>query len=104
MAEVACESQFRHFGKNGKNHSRIANAKDVGVMQINEQYHGDKAETLGLDIYSLDGNLIYASYLYKKEGTKPVVFSKMLESWIQRFPKTLVNHPVFKLGDPVCRD
>lgn len=72
LAEVArCESQFRHFGKNGNIIRGIANAKDVGVMQINEQYHGDKAETLGLDIYSLDGNLAYASYLYKKEGTKP---------------------------------
>ncbi|TSC66926.1 MAG: hypothetical protein CEO19_428 [Parcubacteria group bacterium Gr01-1014_73] len=72
LAEVArCESQFRHFGKNGNIIRGIANAKDVGVMQINEEYHSNKAETLGLDIYSLDGNLEYARYLYEKEGTKP---------------------------------
>ena len=72
LVEVArCESQFRHFGKNGEVIRGIANAKDVGVMQINERYHGDKSETLGMDIYSLDGNLEYAKYLYEKEGTKP---------------------------------
>lgn len=72
LAKVArCESQFRHFGKNGNIIRGIANAKDVGVMQINEEYHGDKAKTLGLDIYSLDGNLAYAKYLYEKESTKP---------------------------------
>ena len=65
LVEVArCESQFRHFGKNGEVIRGIANAKDVGVMQINERYHGDKSETLGMDIYSLDGNLEYAKYLY----------------------------------------
>ena len=72
LAEVArCESQFRHFGKNGNIIRGIVNAKDVGVMQINEEYHREKAETLGLDIYSLDGNLEYARYLYEKEGAKP---------------------------------
>ena len=72
LVEVArCESQFRHFGKNGEVIRGIANAKDIGVMQINERYHGDKSETLGMDIYSLDGNLEYAKYLYEKEGTKP---------------------------------
>ena len=72
LVEVArCESQFRHFGKNGNIIRGIVNAKDVGVMQINEEYHREKAETLGLDIYSLDGNLEYARYLYEKEGAKP---------------------------------
>lgn len=72
LAEVArCESQFRHYGKNGNIIRGITNTKDVGVMQINEIYHNDKAEALGLDIYSLEGNLEYAKYLYEKEGTKP---------------------------------
>lgn len=72
LAEVArCESQFRHYDKNGNIIRGIANTKDVGVMQINEKYHGDTAETLDLDIYSLDGNLEYAKYLYEKEGTAP---------------------------------
>lgn len=72
LAEVArCESQFRHYGKTGNIIRGIVVPEDIGVMQINEKYHGEKAETLGLDIYSLDGNLEYAKYLYEKEGTKP---------------------------------
>ena len=72
LSEVArCESQFRHFGKNGNIIRGMINTKDVGVMQINEEYHREKAKTLGLDIYSLEGNLAYAQYLYEKEGTKP---------------------------------
>ncbi|OHA38954.1 MAG: hypothetical protein A3I97_00495 [Candidatus Taylorbacteria bacterium RIFCSPLOWO2_02_FULL_44_35] len=72
LSEIArCESQFRHFGKNGNIIRGITNIKDVGVMQINEEYHRDKAETLGMDIYSLDGNLEYAKYLFEKEGTRP---------------------------------
>jgi len=72
LVEIArCESHFRHYDKNGDVMRGTTNTKDVGVMQINEAYHSDKAETLGLDIYSLDGNLEYAKYLYEKEGTKP---------------------------------
>ena len=36
------------------------NAVDVGVMQINEDYHLDTAQSLGMNIYSIDGNLAYA--------------------------------------------
>jgi len=72
LIEVArCESQFRHYGKSGDIIRGLTNTKDVGVMQINEEYHRDKAKSIGLDIYSLDGNLEYAKYLYEKEGTKP---------------------------------
>ena len=72
LAEVArCESQFRHYGKSGNIIRGVVVPEDIGVMQINEKYHGEKAESLGLDIYSLEGNLEYAKYLYEKEGTKP---------------------------------
>jgi len=72
LAEVArCESQFRHYGKSGNIIRGIIVPEDIGVMQINEYYHGEQAESLGLDIYSLEGNLEYAKYLYEKEGTKP---------------------------------
>ena len=72
LAEVArCESKFRHFGKNGDIIRGEINSKDVGVMQINEHYHKDTALKLGLNIYSLDGNLAYAQYLYDREGTQP---------------------------------
>jgi hypothetical protein len=44
---------------------------DVGVMQINEYYHGKAAQKLGIDLHTLDGNLEYAKYLYDTQGTNP---------------------------------
>lgn len=72
MAKVAyCESGFRHFDADGKIHRGEVNPADVGVMQINEYFHKKTAEKLGFNIYSLDGNLKYARYLFEKEGTTP---------------------------------
>jgi hypothetical protein len=72
LAEIAkCESTYRHFGKDGKIIRGIENRFDVGVMQINEQYHAAQAKKLGYDIYTLDGNMAYAEWLYSQEGSKP---------------------------------
>lgn len=72
MAEVAgCESQYRHFSKNGNILRGVVNNSDLGVMQINEYYHGKTAGVLELDIYTLEGNLEYARWLYGKEGAQP---------------------------------
>ncbi len=72
LVEIArCESNFKHYDKEGKVvKGRIDNA-DIGVMQINERYHGDTASKLGLDIHTITGNVAYAKYLYAKEGSKP---------------------------------
>lgn len=76
LIEVAkCESTFRHFGKNGNVIRGIANKKDVGVMQINEIYHQDAAKKLGFDLYTLEGNVAYAKWLYEKEGLQPWISS-----------------------------
>jgi len=72
LAEIArCESTFRQFGSNGRVLRGEVNRKDVGVMQINEMYHSEKALSSGYDIYTLDGNMAYAEYLYDKQGAKP---------------------------------
>jgi len=72
LAKVAwCESRNRQFTKNGDIFRGKVNNRDVGVMQINEYYHGKRAEELGYDLYSLDGNLTYAKYLFEKEGVAP---------------------------------
>lgn len=72
LAEIAkCESRFRHVGKNGKVIRGELSAEDIGVMQINEFYHEERAARLGLDLHTLDGNLAYAKWLYRKEGTFP---------------------------------
>jgi hypothetical protein len=76
LIEVAkCESTFRHFDKDGNVIRGIANKKDVGVMQINEIYHKDASEKLGLDIHTLEGNMAYAKWLYEKEGLQPWISS-----------------------------
>lgn len=72
LAEIAkCESSFRHLGDEGNIIRGMKNKKDVGVMQINEKYHLEQSQRLGFDIYSLEGNLSYALYLYEKEGARP---------------------------------
>ena len=72
LAEIAkCESRFRHLGWNGAVLRGDTAPEDLGVMQINEFYHEERANALGVDLHTLDGNLAYAKWLYSKEGTLP---------------------------------
>lgn len=72
LIDVArCESTFRQFNDDGTVLRGVKDKRDVGVMQINEYYNGDEAKRLGFDIYTLDGNVGYAKYLYGKRGLKP---------------------------------
>jgi hypothetical protein len=74
LAEVArCESHFTQFTKSGKVLRGRVVPEDVGVMQINETYHLAEAKKLGFDIYTLEGNMAYARYLYvdKDLGARP---------------------------------
>lgn len=72
LVEIArCESTFRQFDSKGKVIRGLVNRADVGVMQINEKYHSEAADKLGTDIYSVEGNVAFAKYLYKKYGTSP---------------------------------
>lgn len=77
LADIAwCESRMRQVNSDGTVYRGKINNDDIGVMQINSQYHEATATDMGLDIYSLDGNLKYAEYLYDKQGTKPWNSSK----------------------------
>ena len=51
-------------------HGKI-NPKDIGMCQINEKWNGEKATRLGWDIYTLEGNIKMANYLYKTQGLAP---------------------------------
>lgn len=76
MIEVArCESTFRQTDSKGNILRGKKNNKDVGVMQINEFYHKEKATSLGYDLYTIEGNTQYARYLYDKEGARPWIAS-----------------------------
>jgi hypothetical protein len=76
LAEVAkCESTFRQFDSKGRIVRGRENPDDIGIMQINTFYHGDSAENLGYDLFTLDGNLGFAKWLYSKYGDAPWVHS-----------------------------
>lgn len=71
-----CESTFRHYGADGNVLRGNVVSADVGVMQINEYYHLDRAVSLGYDIQTLEGNLGYARFLYEEQGLQPWSASK----------------------------
>lgn len=92
LAEVArCESTFRHLKKDGSIVRGKVNDRDIGVMQINTDYHEVTAEKLGFDLETLEGNLAYAKYLYEKEGTTPWLSSSPCWGKENHVPKVLAK-------------
>ncbi len=78
MADIArCESKFTEYNSDGSVLHGGLGGTMIGVFQISESVHADFAKSLGMDIYTVPGNLAYALYLYNKEGTQP---------WISSFP------------------
>ncbi|MES2216543.1 MAG: hypothetical protein V4481_04590 [Patescibacteria group bacterium] len=77
LVEVArCESEFHQFDKDGKLvHGRV-NKSDIGIMQINQYYHSETADSMKVDLKTVEGNVAYAKYLYSKFGTSPWNASK----------------------------
>lgn len=72
MIDIAyCESRFRHYDKDGSVFRGKVNDADIGIMQVNEYYHAKTAGMLGIDFYTMEGNVSYARYLYEKQGTQP---------------------------------
>jgi len=72
LVDVArCESTYRQFDQTGNILRGKVNKADVGVMQINEKYHADEAVKMGYNIYTVEGNVAFAKYLYKKSGGDP---------------------------------
>ncbi len=77
LAEISkCESQFRQYNSKGETIRGLVNKSDLGLMQVNEYYHGKRAIELGFDLNTVNGNLAYGKYLYDKEGTQPWSASK----------------------------
>lgn len=86
LAKIAfCESTYRHFNENGDVLRGNVDSADLGVMQINERYHGKRAKELGVDIHSLDGNLRYAKLLYNDQGAQP--WSASRPCWSKPIPQ-----------------
>jgi hypothetical protein len=71
MIDIAkCETNFRQFQNDGQA-LHDASGQYVGLFQIDEQAHFMAAWGLGLNLYTLDGNMAYARYLYGKSGARP---------------------------------
>lgn len=64
-----CESSFRQFLASGN--VLRASGRYIGIFQIDEIIHANAAQNLGFDIYTVQGNIGYAQYLYKNEGSTP---------------------------------
>ena len=65
-AIIACESNNRHV---------IGTLSEVGVdvgkCQINTYWHGEEAESMGLNLFDPADNMEYCLYLFESEGVKP---------------------------------
>ena len=84
IAIAQCESNFRQFNPDGTVVRGEIDSHDVGVMQINETYWLGKSKSLGDDIYTIEGNVAYAKYLYEKQGTDP--WNSSAKCWSQSAP------------------
>ncbi|MEK7610428.1 MAG: hypothetical protein AAB468_01630 [Patescibacteria group bacterium] len=71
LAIARCESQYSQFADSGRVLRGRKNPNDVGVFQINEDYHLVASKKLGFDIHTIEGNIAYAMWLLKRDGSKP---------------------------------
>ncbi len=76
LAIARCESGLTHHLKDGSVIRGRVNRYDVGLFQINEQFHKKKSAELGFDIYTAEGNTGYAMWMLKHSGSKPWKASK----------------------------
>jgi hypothetical protein len=83
-AIIACESSDRHVI------GRLAKVGiDVGKCQINTYWHEERAESMGLDLYDPEDNMVYCLYLFEAEGVKPWKSSQVC--WKQSLEKENIH-------------
>jgi len=73
---ASCESNLRQHRQSGAVLRGRHNANDVGIFQINEEYHLAQSHKLGFDLNQTDDNIAYAMWLMKKEGNRHWNWSK----------------------------
>lgn len=66
----SCESHFRQYEDDGTIRRGRINSEDVGIFQINEHYHLEASKKIGIDIYTVSGQIAYTRLLYAKNGTR----------------------------------
>lgn len=65
-----------HNGDGSTSTVKVLWSKDIGRWQINDYYHKETAKRLGFDIYTEEGNALYALVLYNSNGTRDWEASK----------------------------
>ncbi|HTK03985.1 MAG TPA: hypothetical protein VL500_00190 [Candidatus Eisenbacteria bacterium] len=70
IAVAQCESGFRQFAPDGSV-LRGGDGRYVGIFQIDENIHRERATGLGDDIDAVDGNIAYAKWLFDANGGNP---------------------------------
>lgn len=77
MVRVAyCESRHRQFNKSGAVLRGEQNPQDVGIFQINEYWNLAESKKIGNNIYTIEGNIKHAKYMFERYGTKPWAWSQ----------------------------
>lgn len=77
LLEVArCESGLKQFNPDGTVVRGKVNPHDIGILQINSDYHEATAISMGYDIYTEEGNIRYGNHLYETQGLTPWNWSK----------------------------
>lgn len=66
-----CESHGQQFTTDGRVVHGLKNPQDTGLFQINTAVWGTKAEELGYDLRSREGNVQMARYLFEQYGSVP---------------------------------
>lgn len=70
MIHIAkCESTFRQYYDSGTVFKGAG--RYVGIFQIDEIIHNSAAQSLGFDIYTVEGNIGYANHIFQNEGSRP---------------------------------
>lgn len=78
----SCEStgkpnnEPQQFEADGSVKKGKQNPLDTGMCQINLHYHQATAERMGLDLFTEEGNIEYANWLYAREGLTPWNWSR----------------------------
>lgn len=71
----------KQFDKDGSVMRGRVNHQDIGACQINLTYHEAEAIRLGFDLFTWNGNVGFANWLYKQEGSTPWNWSK--SCWVR---------------------
>jgi hypothetical protein len=72
MQRIAqCESRGQHFTKEGRVVRGKRNPQDTGLFQINAVVWAKKAEALGYNIRTPEGNAQMARYIFEHYGSAP---------------------------------